>query len=205
MPSEEYVSAVNTYAEPEGYSGPTAPIMYRIREAFLPDGYPKNAEGKDRYMLRDNPAIPEYYLGAVVERQTDVQEDPWNHQWYHSFDYRDRLYSDLVTGLVQQVCAYFYAPDETYEPMQGAPDFTVSDEEVAARILRLDKGENTREAERTHEGRYELVDLPPDQQRALVERIEELKARFRFEIIGPVPDYMLPAERAEVDWGGLST
>ena len=88
---------VNTYADPEGYDEKPAPIRYRIREVHFPDGYPA-----DRYMLMWNPATPEYYLGAVVERETAVQKDAWNHQWFHAYDDRDQLYCDLITGLIQR-------------------------------------------------------------------------------------------------------
>ena len=52
------------------------------------------------------------------------------------------------------------------------------------RIARLEQGENVREAERTGLEYYPLAELPFDQQRALVERIEDHKQRWAFEILG---------------------
>ena len=184
----------NIYAEPEGYDEKPAPVIYRIREVHFPDGYPAN-----RYMLMTNPIIPEYWLGEMVERQTEPKRDPWNGQWYHGMDERDQLYGDLISGLIQQACAYFYEPDDSYKPMVGVPGSQLTDEEVEARIHRIDAGENTREAERTsdsgaHQGHYPLVDLPLDQKRALIEQIDELRRKFRIEIIGPVPEFMQPEE-----------
>ena len=182
----------NVYAEPEGYDEKPAPVLYRIREVFFPDGRPPA-----RYQLRDNPIVPEYWLGGMVERETEIKRDQWNGQWYHGMDARDLLYCDLITGLIQGACAYFYEPDDTYQPMAGVPGSQLTVEEIEARILRIDAGENTREAERATQGRYPLVDLPLGQKRALIEQIDELKRKFRFEIIGPVPEFMQQEEETE--------
>ena len=52
------------------------------------------------------------------------------------------------------------------------------------RIARLEQGENVRESERTGLEYYPLAELPFDQQRALVERIEDHKQRWAFAILG---------------------
>lgn len=79
----------------------------------------------------------------------------------------------------------------------------VSDDEVRERIHRLDKGENTREAERTSKRSYPISELPWDQQRALIEQVERLKRKWAFEIIGEVeesPSVPVPTVETTADW-----
>jgi len=75
-------------------------------------------------------------------------------------------------------------PDGEYAPIDGVEHIRIRDEEVSARIARLEQGENVREAERTSLEYYPIAELPFDQQRALIERIEKHKQRWQFEIIG---------------------
>lgn len=131
-----------------------------------------------RYRIRDRG-------GSVVQRRTWVMLDALQRRYYHSLHPDDQTFADAIVALVQRVCAYFYATDEEYVPLEGVPAVIVSDEAIAARIERLERGENTREALRTNERWYPLSELPFDQQRALVEQIELLKREWRFEIIGP--------------------
>ena len=147
----------NRWAAPKGFEANPPPVRYRIA-------------GAD---------------GALVERETERAFDAGRQRHYHALHVQDQHFGDAVTALVQQACGYFYAPDETYAPLAGVADVVVPDDDVRARIERLDGGENTREAERTQLRRYPLAELPFDQQRALVEQIEALKRVWRFEILGP--------------------
>ena len=186
-PHDEWLPTDNQWAEPEGHpeGHKPAPVVYRIRQVYLPDGMPKNSQGGPRYQLRDNPAVPEYFLGEVVERETVPTYDFHIKSWHQAFDERDQLFPDLIVALEQAVCAYFYAPDEEYTPLDVVPAFDAADDEVRARIRRINEGENAREAVRGMQQQYDFSALPFDQQRALISQIEELKRRFRFEIIGP--------------------
>ena len=89
-------------------------------------------------------------------------------------------------SLVQRASAYFSAPDDEYEPLDGIAEMRLTDEEVRVRIARLEQGENTREAEREKKQFYPLGELPFEQQRALIEQIEALKQQWQFEILGEV-------------------
>ena len=98
-------------------------------------------------------------------------------RWFHALAPQDQLFADRYADLLQQAATYLYAPDAIYEPLEGVRDVVVSDDDVRERIRRIDGGENTREAVRyrgSDEARYPFGDLPFDQQRALVERIDEL-------------------------------
>lgn len=148
----------NQWAEPEGYQqGPPA-VRYRIRDDD--DG--------------------------VVERETSVAYDHGRQRYYHALGAKDQHFADEIVTLIQAACAYFHAADDEYEPLEGVPETRITDDEVAARIERLEGGENTREAERTRMTYYPLTDLPFEQQRALVEQIDALKQRWQFEILGEV-------------------
>lgn len=146
----------NAWAAPEGYAAPPPPVRYRIRE-------------------RD---------GGVVERQTSVAFDAVRSRYYHALAVQDQHFADAIVALVQRACAYFHAPDDAYEPLEGVADVVLTDAEVRERIHRLEQGENRREAERTGKQYYPLAELPWDQQRALVEQIEVLKRDWEFEILG---------------------
>lgn len=184
----------NCWADPEGFAEPPQPVRYRILD-----------RGQ----------------GEVVERMTQPERDPLSGRYHHALHPVDQPFADAVTEWIQRVCAYFYAPDaplerpvvhyvgfgapvqavETvpaYEPIGGVPDVVLTDAEVAARIARLDAGENTREALRAGKGRYPLTELPFDQQRALIEQIEWLKQEWRFEILGAVPLVPPPTEEGPV-------
>ena len=146
----------NQWAQPDGYEDHPPTVRYRIR----------------------GPS------GRVVERRTAVAFDSGRRRYYHALAPEDQPFGDAIVRLIQGACSYFCAPDEEYEPLDGAPDIRLSDSEVAARIERLERGENTREAERTGLQYYPLTELPFDQQRALVEQIEALKQHWQFEMIG---------------------
>lgn len=148
----------NRWADPEGVETRPAPIRYRIVDPW----------------------------GNPVERKTSVNLDVGRNRYYHSLAPEDQHFADTIVDLIQRACAYFYAADDEYEPLQGVPDIRISDEEVLARCERLDGGENTREAERLNQERYPLTELPFDQQRALIERIEALKQQWQFSILGEV-------------------
>ena len=147
----------NRWADPEGFEANPPPVRYRIL-------------GAD---------------GVLVERETEPAFDTGRRRHYHALRPQDQPFADAITALVQRACAYFYAGDETYTPLEGVADVVVPDADVRTRIERLDGGENTREAERTHLRSYPLAALPFDQQRALVEQIEALKRAWQFEILGP--------------------
>ena len=146
----------NRWAEPEGYEQGPPPVRYRIRDES----------------------------GEVVERETSVAYDHGRQRYYHALGAKDQHFADEIVTLIQAACAYFHAAESEYEPLEGVPEMRITDDEVAARIERLERGENTREAERTRMTYYPLTDLPFEQQRALVEQIESLKQRWRFEILG---------------------
>lgn len=175
-----------SYASPEGYGGaawlnPPLPIRYRIRRAEFAGGVRPVP-----FMLSAEEAFPPYTLGEVEEHCTLQSFDYIKRAWYHGLALKDQFFADRCVGLVQEACAYFYEPDETYAPMAGVDAIVVSDAEIERRIAQLDDGENTREAIRSSKRRYPLRELPADQQRALVERLEQLRLEFGFEKLGPV-------------------
>ena len=149
------------------------PIKYRIRQYFGPSVI-------GRWHIKDIPD-PEFELGDVVEHETRITILPDG--FYHALALDDQMFADQIVRLVQRACAYFYEHDDTYEPMSGIPGKGASDAEVRARIARLNAGENLREAERTHKERYDLEKLPWNQQRALIEKIDELKREWGFQFI----------------------
>ena len=118
------------------------------------------------------------------ERMTSLAYDSGRERYYHSLAPHDQGFADALVELIQQACGYFSADDEGYEPLEGVSQARVTDDEVAARIARLEQGENVREAERTSKRFYPLSELPRDQQRALVQQIAALKQRWAFEILG---------------------
>lgn len=142
-----------------------------------PDGYAESPP-RVRYRIRDRKS------GEVVEHLTVSEYDHGRGRHYLSLAPEDQEFAEEIVTLIQRACSYFYAPDEKYEPLEGVPDLIISDDEVLRRIERLEKGENTREAERSGKGYYPLAELPFDQQRALVEQIEVLKIRWQFQILG---------------------
>lgn len=149
----------NRWATPEGYEELPPLVSYRILDQ---------------------------QSGQVVRRQTSVARDIIRARYYHALSPADQHFADEIVNLVQQACAYFYAADQDYEPLEGVAEIRLTDEQVSARIARLDQGENTREAKRDMKAGYPLGELPFEQQRALVEQIEALKQRWQFEILGEV-------------------
>ena len=146
----------NSWAEPEGCELEPPRVRYRIRDS----------------------------AGAVVERMTSIAYDSGRKRYYHSLAPHDQGFADALVALIQQACGYFVAGGKDYEPLEGVSAVHISDDEVAARVARLEQGENVREAERTRKEFYPLTELPWDQQRALVEQIEALKQRWAFAILG---------------------
>lgn len=146
----------NRWAGPDGYEQEPPRVRYRIRDAS----------------------------GDVVDHLTSVAYDPKRRRYFHSLAPSDQHFADQLVALIQQACGFFYAPDGEYEALEGVASSAISDAEVRDRIDRLERGENTREAERTDMEYYPLTALPFDQQRALVEQIEEMKVTWAFEIVG---------------------
>lgn len=149
----------NRWASPEGYEPATAPhVKYRIRD---------------------------HVSGQVVERLAGQASDNAvrGGRFFLSLSTDDQPFANAITEIIQRACSYFRTE---WTPLDGVPDVIVTDDEVRARIARLDAGENAREAERMHLKRYPLTDLPWDQQRALVEQIERLKREWAFEIVGEI-------------------
>ncbi len=163
---------VDARNDPAGYEKDEQPRRYRIRAVVSPVSF------GERYQIR-GALDPPYELGEVVERETVVTQDPPNHRFYHSLAKEDQLYADLCTRIIQRACEYFYKKD--WVPLLGAPDIRLTDAEVRESISRLDLGENAREAVRTSKPRYVLTDLPWQQQRALVEQLYALRAKWSFE------------------------
>lgn len=145
----------NAWADPAGFESRPNPVKYRIR-----------------------------YGDNVVERFTQQAIDPITKRWHHSLNANDHAMSLEIRSFIQQACSYYYADAENYTPLQSLPWIEISDEEVRARIDRLNRGENMREAVRTHSAQYPFDELPWDQQRALIEQIEAVKQRWGFEIVG---------------------
>ena len=156
----------NQWADPAGQDTRGVPVRYVIRRAVRGP---------------DNRLTP----GEPIERETELSLDSVRNRWYHALAPADQHFADKITVIIQAGCAYFYASTAEYQPLAGVPDVVISDAEVSARIARLDGGENTREAERTHKDHYPLSELPAAQQRALVEQIEALKREWQFQILGP--------------------
>ena len=150
------MTIANRWAEPDGYDAEPPRVRYRIRDAS----------------------------GATVERATSVAYDSKRKRYFHSLAAFDQPFADGIVDLIQAACAYFHAPEGEYAPIEGVEQIRISDDEVRARIARLEQGENVREAERTSLEYYPIGELPFDQQRALIERIEEHKQHWQFEIIG---------------------
>lgn len=161
----------NTWADPAGSEAPPRAV---------------------RYLILDRKT------DQVVLRETLHARDPVHGTYFRSLRTEDQVFANEVVDLVQRACAYFYEDDGAYEPLEGVPDVVISDAAVTKRIDRLNSGENQREAERVNKWQprevraYPLDELPWDQQRALVERVEQLKAEWRFEILGEV-DHDPPA------------
>ena len=157
----------NQWADPRGVPADSRPVRYRVRDA---------------------------HSGRVVERLSEVAWDPYTNTVHHALHPADQHLGNAVADLLQAACGYFYLEDGEYRPIGGVPSVVVSDDEVRARILRLEQGENRREAEgysmRSNQpvDYYHLTELPFDQQRALVERIEELKVAWDFAWLGVADD-----------------
>lgn len=141
-----------------------------------PVGY-ETAPPRVRYRIRDG-------SGASVERATSVAYDAKRQRYFHSLAPFDQPFADGIVDLIQAACAYFHAPEDEYAALGGVEQIRISDEEVRTRIARLEQGEHDRGAERISLEYYPLGDLPFEQQRALIERIEEHKQRWHFEIVG---------------------
>ena len=120
----------------------------------------------------------------MVERITSVAYDSKRQRYFHSLAAFDQQFADELVDIIQAASAFFYAPDGEYEPIEGVEGVRLTDDEVRERIARLEQGENVREAERTGLEYYPLAELPFDQQRALIERIEVHKEQWAFEIVG---------------------
>lgn len=145
----------NEWAEPEGIvEEPTYRVLYKIRESD----------------------------GKVHTHRTQHRKDVITGTFYMELAGTDQYFADGINKLIQEACQYFYEDD--WKPMEGVPDIVISDEEVRERIRRISLGENVREARRTSRKHYPLDDLPFEQQRALIERIEKYKQEWAFEIIG---------------------
>lgn len=155
----------NTWADPAGYEEAPTRIRYQIRD---------------------------YASGKVEERETEIMRDSVVGRWFHSLHFSDQHFGNAIAHLTQMACAYFYeADDSKYEPLKGMADIRISDAEIRARIDRMNRGENLREALRVQRGQlskksgwYPLDQLPFAQQRALVEQIEALKRDWQFVILG---------------------
>lgn len=142
-----------------------------------PEGYERGQTPRVRYRILDKAT------DKIVEHVTGSMYDTGTQHCHLEFDSRDQAFAYEISAAVQRVCAYFYQRDG-YEPMAGWIEARVTDDEVRARIRRLDLGENTREARRTAKRRYPLTELPWAQQRALIEQIDRIKHEWRFEWVG---------------------
>lgn len=153
------MSVPNQWSQPEGYEEYPKAVRYLIRECDK-DGEP----------------------GEIIERKTGIAFDSPLRAYFHSLDSRDQHIADRVTDFIQRACSYFYADE--WERLEGVPEVVISDDDVRERIRRIEQGENRREAMRTDKEYYHLTELPWQQQRALIEQIEAVKARWSFSILG---------------------
>lgn len=151
----------NRWAEPDGFPEKPTPVVYRIRD--------------------DN--------GDVITRKTLQLRDTVTNTWYHSLHSADQKFADQLVHLVQLACEWF----TTLTPAEfdGWPEANLGDAAIRTRIHRINRGENERERDRVNEYKdgakvksYPLDELPWQRQRALIERIEQHKANYSFEIIG---------------------
>ena len=175
---EGSIKLLNIWAEPEGYVNTvdTSPVMYQIKVPEMSTA-----------TVKDGKLVVELSVMAARHKTSIMWNSGPNHKsYFHELAVEDQWFANAITDLVQQACSYFYLPDEQYIPMEGVPEIVVSDEAIAERIRRIDLGENFREADRSKKERYPLTELPFDQQRALVEQIEDLKRVVGFAIIGPI-------------------
>ena len=172
----------NIWADPEGSEAPPRAV---------------------RYLILDRKTK------LIVLRETLYARDPVYGTYFRSLRSEDQQFANAIVDLVQTVCAYFYEDDETYTPMEGVPEVVISDAAITERIDRLNRGENQREAARVGRASaygkknlsYPLDELPWDQQRALIEQIEQLKAEWHFEILGEVDHDPPPPRHLEYDYG----
>ena len=187
----------NKWADPAGAGDDvknTMPVRYMIR-----DGGPNG----NLVVHETVPSRNFFRLGLNAEPAMGV---------FHAMAAEDQAYSDATVDLIQEACEYFFIPPEGinvavpapatenadgdtdvvverkhYTRMIGAElDPPITDDEVLLRIDRLNRGENTREADRTRMAQYPLTDLPWRLQRTLIERITELQRAWGFEILGEV-------------------
>lgn len=166
----------NQWSKPEGYPPIPKSVRYRIRECIGRDcRHDVHAEINGKTLYNHTP-------GDVVERKTGVAYDSPTSAYFHGLDSRDQHIADRVTSLIQRACSYFYADE--WEQLGGVNDIVISDAAVIERIRRIEQGENRREAMRTKKEYYRLSELPWEQQRALVEQIEDLKRTWGFEFVG---------------------
>lgn len=96
-----------------------------------------------------------------------------------SLQQRDLDYVFKVVAEIERACRYFHQIEPRY-PLN--PEFDVlTDEQVEARILKLDTGEHTRETRRANKRRFPLTKLPLLWKRALVANLDQIACEWGFE------------------------
>ena len=116
---------------------------------------------------------PAHYVGADEGK------------YFQEFDIVDQPFANDIADLIQAACGYFYLDDDKYEPFEGATGHMVTDDEVRRRIGNMQGGNLKREAQRTNQAQYPLDELPFETQRALCEKLDELRADWSYKILGP--------------------
>jgi hypothetical protein len=146
--------------------------------AWLPPQYYGELERRAREETEAVTGKPgRHYRIRRGEQVVEACSRPTGSGW--AFETQDQPFAQAIIDEIEEACRFFWqqpAPD-----YYGCPEIEgISDEDVDTRIAAFDSGENTREARRTMKKQFDLVDLPRDRKRALIERIERLKRQYEF-------------------------
>lgn len=127
--------------------------------------FPKQEDGP-RYRIKRN--------GELVEVSARHSDRGW------ALRDEDHLFAEAVAFEIEKACIYFHKPEAEY-PFN--PEFSVlTQEEVRARVFRLDQGEHKREAKNK---RFPLCELPIEWQVALIANLDQLAFEHGFEKLEP--------------------
>lgn len=107
----------------------------------------------------------------------ECESRPTGSGW--AFQPQEQALAQAIVDEIENACRYFW--ERPVPDYYGCPEIEgVSDEEVERRIRTFNQGENTREAKRVGQAMFDLEALPRERQRALIERVERLKAEWGF-------------------------
>ena len=188
------MTSVDPRNDPAGYDKSEPPYMYTLRDLVSVEGYER------AHTLRATKLPTSYTLGDISTHITTVSWDSVTNRYHQALGdgTAQQLYSDLCTAQIQEACRWFYDSTWADTPFNGVMDITLTDDEVRTSISRLDLGENYREAAayRLDYGsiggsivphlRYVFTELPWKRQRALIERLYDIRREWGFAKLGPV-------------------